>query len=82
MKTCGDCAHWHRPYEPQTAWDAIRYWWFKMWRKKYQDGRPILDWSTFTCPSGKYINGTGLICHWDIYPACKKYFKSKSINKA
>jgi hypothetical protein len=77
MKTCGDCAHWHRPYEPENLWDVVRYEWFKLWRPKYKDGTPITDWSTFTCPSGKYANNPNVMVHWNIFPACKKYFKPK-----
>ena len=75
-KTCGDCAHWHRAYEPQNYWDVVRYWWFKLWAARYSDGKLIVDWGTFSCPSGKYKNRPG-IGHWDIYPACKKFFKPR-----
>ena len=81
MRTCGDCAHWYRPYEPQNKWDEIRYWWFLLWVRRYKDGTPVTNWMTFTCPSDKYRtpNSHGY-SHWDIFPACKKFFKPK-VNK-
>ena len=75
-KTCGECIHWNRPYEAPNHWMAFRYWLYKLFAQRYSDGTIILNWCTFTCPSGKYRNRPG-IGHWDIYPACKKFFKSK-----